>query len=371
MSDGLLSAIMDSRYSAKENPWGIAAQSLAANTGRIVNPYGSTGSNAASTIGAALLAGLLGGVARYQTQEDNARIQPMIEQMMTAAPEQRAELIKQDPQLSGLAAALAANQMQQQQALAQKRQEIELSNKGEISKFQELAPLQRQAKVEDVRALQPLEVDTAAKKAGAEASARARVEDNRNRGNTEIDKTVDALRKEFQGKKEVDDFRVVERTAKAMANTLKDKGAATDLELTRYSILLLEPGMAVREGEQAAVLKSAAIPDQWKAQISKALSGTSALDGEVREGLKRLAGRAYNETAAQYERQRQFYTGEAKGRGLDPSRVDVIGAAPGVQQLFPGVQLEGANNAMNDRNKPPPPQVGKQRYWNGTSWEYK
>jgi len=177
MSDGLLSAIMDSRYSAKENPWGIAAQSLAANTGRIVNPYGSTGSNAASTIGAALLAGLLGGVARYQTQEDNARIQPMIEQMMTASPEQRADLVAQDRQLSGLAAALAANDMQQQAALAQKRQELTLGRESDLLKAPLLAAAENDALLARQKLLSPGEIKKAAEIARVEAAARKSIDD--------------------------------------------------------------------------------------------------------------------------------------------------------------------------------------------------
>lgn len=342
MSSELLNAMMGAQYKAKENPFGIAAQSIAGNAGNLINPYGSVGSNAAATIGAALLAGLLGGVAKSQTESDNAALTPMVGQLLSASPEERMSIAKQDSRLSPIVAALAAQEMAQKQELAQKKQELELGRDSEVAKFQALAPLQRQAKVEDVRALQPLEVDTAAKKAGAEASARARVEDSRNRGNTEIDKVADSLRKEFQGKKEVDDFRVVERTAQAMAKTLKDKGAPTDLELTRYSILILEPGMAVREGEQAAVLKSAALPEQWKGQIAKALEGQSALSDEVRDGLKRLAARAYDSTAQQYGRQRDFYVTEAKRRNIDPTRIDPMGAPLGVQDIFPGVQLEGA-----------------------------
>lgn len=127
MSDALTKALLESQYSARENPFGIAAQSLALNAGRLSNPYASVGSNAAATIGAALLAGLMGGVARYQTDEDNARLAPLMSQMInTQDPAEREQLASQDQRLRGLAVALSADAMTRRAELAQKRQELEL-----------------------------------------------------------------------------------------------------------------------------------------------------------------------------------------------------------------------------------------------------
>lgn len=128
MSDALSEALLQSRYQARENPFGIAAQSLALNAGRIVNPYGSTGSNAAASIGAALLAGLMGGVARYQTDNDNAELAPVAQRLLTTQdPTEQAQMVQEHPRLAGLVAALSAEQNRRAAELAQKRQELDLS----------------------------------------------------------------------------------------------------------------------------------------------------------------------------------------------------------------------------------------------------
>lgn len=126
MSSELLNAMMGAQYKAKENPFGIAAQSIAGNAGNLINPYGSVGSNAAATIGAALLAGLLGGVAKSQTESDNAALTPMVGQLLSASPEERMSIAKQDSRLSPIVAALTAQEQARAQELAQKRQELAL-----------------------------------------------------------------------------------------------------------------------------------------------------------------------------------------------------------------------------------------------------
>ena len=81
----------------------------------------------------------------------------------------------------------------------------------------------------------------------------------------------------------------------SLKKALKDPGAVADQELVRYGILI-EPGMAVREGEQAALANSASIPDEWRAEMAKALNGESGLSPKTREGIKRLAMRALRGT---------------------------------------------------------------------------
>lgn len=133
MSDALTEALLSSRYQARENPFGIAAQSLALNAGRIVNPYGSTGSNAAASIGAALLAGLMGGVARYQTDNDNAELAPVAQRLLaTSDPAAQAQMVQEHPRLAGLVAALSAEQNRRAAELAQKQQELEIGRQSKM-----------------------------------------------------------------------------------------------------------------------------------------------------------------------------------------------------------------------------------------------
>lgn len=162
--------------------------------------------------------------------------------------------------------------------------------------------------------------------------------------NKEARASLDKLRNEFNALPEVKTFSIAQKAAEAMAGALKDPGAASDLELTRYSIQMIEPGMAVREGEQAAVLGSGSIPEQWKGQINKTLSSGSALTPEVREGLKRLASRAYSSQKNAYDKALTYHQGLAVGRGLDPNMsISYLGEAPAVESIFGRLNLPDVN----------------------------
>lgn len=174
---------------------------------------------------------------------------------------------------------------------------------------------------------------------------------------------AEKIRKEFNALDEVKNFPAVERSAQVLAKAVKDKSAMSDQELVRYAILMIEPGMAVREGEQAAVAASQSLPEAWKGGALKALNGEAALGADARAGILRLAARAYESQRAQYNRALTFYQAQAESQGLDPKGLSRIGEAQSVEE----VMGEGGTS----KDSPPPPQVGKRRYWNGKSWEYK
>lgn len=142
------------------------------------------------------------------------------------------------------------------------------------------------------------------------------------------------LRKEFNALEPVKNFAKASQAATALAGALKDPSKVADQELVRYSILMIEPGMAVREGEQGAVANSQSIPDAWKGQLESALTGKSALGPDVREGIKQLASRAYNSHKGLYDQANEMYSKEATLQGLDPSRLSYIGQAPEATSIF-------------------------------------
>lgn len=130
------------------------------------------------------------------------------------------------------------------------------------------------------------------------------------------------LRKEFQALPEVKAFTISDIGFKSLQKAIQDPASTSDLELVRGAIQAIEPGMAVREGEQAAVLQSGAILDQWKGVLVKALSGESSLPPEVRDGILRIAERRFNEHATTFNAARQFYMSQAQRRGLpDPTGI--------------------------------------------------
>jgi hypothetical protein len=97
---------------------------------------------------------------------------------------------------------------------------------------------------------------------------------------------------------------------------------------------MIEPGMAVREGEQGAVQSSQNIPDAWRGQLKSALSGKSGLGDDVREGIKNLASRAYNSHKGLYDQAFDMYTKEAEFQGLPTDRLSYIGKAKEAKDIF-------------------------------------
>jgi hypothetical protein len=137
---------------------------------------------------------------------------------------------------------------------------------------------------------------------------------------------LSALRKEFQGLGEVQSFVTSDIGLKSMKKAILDPSSTSDLELVRGAIQAIEPGMAVREGEQAAVRQSGSIPSQWIAAIDGALTGKTRLPQDVREGIIRIAQRRYNEYGAKFNQSREFYMGQAQRMGL-PDGVTYLEAA--------------------------------------------
>lgn len=144
----------------------------------------------------------------------------------------------------------------------------------------------------------------------------------------------DNLQQEFRSEPIVKKFGGIAIYADAMAKALEDPHAMTDLELVRYSILMIEPMMAVREGEQGAVLASQSIPEKLKGQISKALNGESALTAESRIGLRNLALRAYSSHKAEFDKALSFYKDKAQRRGIDPEYVSYMGEPVAAEKIF-------------------------------------
>ena len=117
----LLQALMGSQYTANENPFGIAAQAVGQSAPLLINPYSSGSKNIATSIGAGLLAGLLGGIAKNQTIADNAAFAPLRNEYITATPERQAELLRQNNRLAQLDSVLAANRLERAQKVQEAR----------------------------------------------------------------------------------------------------------------------------------------------------------------------------------------------------------------------------------------------------------
>ena len=328
MSDALTKALLESQYSARENPFGIAAQSLALNAGRLSNPYASVGSNAAATIGAALLAGLMGGVARYQTDEDNARLAPIASQILeTQDPAQREQLLAQEPRLRGLAVALSADAMNRQAELAQKRQELELASQAKIAEAPQLAAAENAALLARQKMLAPGEIDAAARRAEAEAAAKNRADINafgynpkQKEQDQKVAEAAQSLRKEIEASPQGRAFAEAAPIFEAISKGAKADSVAGDINLVAGLSKIYDPVGSVREGDVKLHAGAGGPWDQLVGELN-GWGGKGRLRPETREKVLALAHLRITEMESALRSRSASTLETAKRWGLPESEV--------------------------------------------------
>ena len=128
MSSELLKALMDSQYGATENPYGIGSIAIGKAAPALYNPYGSTGSNFAYTIGAGLLSGILGGLAKREAANNNAELFKTANLLRTTSPEARSALVEENPRIASYAMQLQEEEAQQKAAMDQYRAQKSFEN---------------------------------------------------------------------------------------------------------------------------------------------------------------------------------------------------------------------------------------------------
>jgi hypothetical protein len=357
MAGELFKALMESQYGATDSPYGIGAASIASAAPLLYNPYASTGSNIGYTVGAGLLSGLLGGLAKRQAAEENATLFKTANLFRTASPEEREGIIKENPRLANYGLMYQEQEEAAKQAALQEQMKREQDLYYEIEKQKRLLPIEQQkavgGKLAEVLAdnnMLPIGKDGApvdlsalglkskgeldAFNVGLKRSAELRAEADSLGYNPKKLADETSLRKEVNALPEVQNFLNVEKSAKIIDQAIRDPSAVSDQELVRYSILLMEPGMAVREGEQAAIANSQSLPEAWKNSMMKAWTGEAQLGSDVREGMKRLAMRAYQGHKDQYDRAMNFYAQRAKEANINPENLSRIGESSLARNIF-------------------------------------
>jgi len=160
------------------------------------------------------------------------------------------------------------------------------------------------------------------------------------------------LRKEFQSLPEVKAYITSDIGIQSLRKAAKDPSPTADLELIRGAIQAIEPGMAVREGEAAAVENSASIPEVYKAWLLKGLSGQSGLPPEVRKGILDIAERRYSAYQEKFQLAESFYRSQAERQRLpDPSGISYLSPRPRPM----AVQMPGGPAIQRPDPPAPPP----------------
>jgi hypothetical protein len=133
----LLKALQGATYSPTESMYGIGAQTIASGIPLLTNPYDSPSQNFGTTVGAGLLAGLLGGYAKVDAAQENAQIMPLMGQIMQADPAERMAIAAGNPRLSPLVQALAYDDYS-------RKTKMDDAVKTKVAEFKALSPLEQQ-----------------------------------------------------------------------------------------------------------------------------------------------------------------------------------------------------------------------------------
>jgi len=369
-------ALYGLNYTPAQTGYGIGQQALAQATPQLINPYGSTGQAIGIGLGSILLQSLLGYQARSQAAQDTLKANTLANQMMSMeTPQARTDFIAgiddpmQQARLSTLATALSAQERARQADLLKLRgvADIEVQKQRAIEAgvgLEELPALDklRKERLANIFGAPATEaggislpeaaqsVDAASMLANPEMqqmltkpqkealTARAKLTDQQR-------EESDKLRKEFSSLPEVKNYSLIDTAARVVTKAVQDPSAVATQELVRRAVQLIEPGMAVREGEQAAIMSSQSIPDQFKGQLQRALTGEGGLQEDVRAGILRIAQRAYESQAERYKATKDFYENLAKERNLPTKSISYLG------EVEPWMKLVGGTGQSKTQDK--------------------
>ena len=375
-------------YTTLETPYGIGAAGLSQALPALIDPYASTGRNFGVTLGAGLLAGLLGGLGRSSADRQNRALMLQGEEMSTLPIMQQRQMLQEEPRLAGIYSALRAAEAKRAEKLQDlvMGKQIDYTYNPQISvateralgpvKLGQLAdtrlmemglaqgrvqnpafkglppepdPSSQFIEMEDLGLLSPadFELQKETEKVKATQRAMAEAETERMGYDPKKEDELKVLRTEFANKPEVKTFPLIEKEAQLLFQAVKDKVPMADLEIVRRAILVIEPAMAVREGEQAAVSNSQNLPDWLKGEANAALGTGARLSDSARDAILRIAERSYNTTKMQYDRTTNFYKKEAAAKGIDPERINYIGDARSLKDIYG--ETEGFETTKNPK----------------------
>lgn len=164
------------------------------------------------------------------------------------------------------------------------------------------------------------------------------------------------LRKEFNLRPEVKEFRDVSNSYRVIQRLAGQDTAASDMSMIFAFMKMLDPGSVVREGEFANAQNSAGIPDRVVNAYNKALNGTR-LAPKQRADFLGQARNIFDTRSDRFGQIAQEYRGYAADYDLDPDRITTL-AEP---EPAPGPTREkGWSKAL------PTPQVEAAKKFKGT-----
>lgn len=294
---GSVGSLQNLQYRPVETGYGIAAQGVASALPSLVNPYGSNFGNFASVLGGALVSGLLGYQARKAADERNLAQSRALTELLGAnvTAERQQALLQESPRLAPVMSQLALQQKLQERSIAQEQAKA-------MREYQMKSALQ---KTEDLKI--PFAEALAMEKAPAPA---AQQPEEVSFLGTKAETTIDAKRRNFQSKPIFNAVAVSEETIKRLAPAVFNEQAMTSRDFIVGAVQIIEPGLAVREGDEAAVKAAAGAVNLAQNKIRNVFDGKGELSLKDRAQIMDIVERAYNSRLETFDKQVEAAAGD-------------------------------------------------------------
>jgi len=148
------------------------------------------------------------------------------------------------------------------------------------------------------------------------------------RTNSRLDETVarqdrvgtSQLRREFNGRKEVAEFREVDNAYRSMQTAVRNPSPAGDINLIFSYMKVLDPTSTVREGEFATASNAGSAFEAIGNQYNRVLQGTR-LNARQRQDFLNQAGSLRASREQRFGQIRSEYEQEARINGYDPQAI--------------------------------------------------
>lgn len=128
------------------------------------------------------------------------------------------------------------------------------------------------------------------------------------------------LRREFNNRQEVKDFRTIQAAYNSVQSAAANPSAAGDLSLIFAYMKILDPGSVVREQEFANAQNAAGVPDQVRNLYNRALNG-QRLNPRQRQDFLNQAQGLFQSRRQTYDQIASEYRSYAQDYGVSPDRV--------------------------------------------------
>lgn len=159
-----------------------------------------------------------------------------------------------------------------------------------------------------------------------------------------------ALRREFNGRQEVKDYRTVQAAYDSVRAAASSPSAAGDLSLIFAYMKILDPGSVVREQEFANAQNAAGVPDQIRNLYNRALNG-ERLNPRQRQDFVSQANNLFRSRTETYDRIANEYRQEAELSGFDPGRIVPQAGRSQAQTNAPGLPFNINETQLAYRNR--------------------